>query len=97
MILTLIEHVDGRPDRLSLEALTLARKLAAATGEPLHTVSFGADAREAATQLGGGVAVAHVVEDDRLSAFAPVAWAATASQAFAHPSCSRPAATAATR
>ena len=83
MILTLIEHIDGRPERLSLEALTLARKLAAATGEPLHTVSFGAGAREAATQLGGGVAVAHVVEDDRLSAFAPVAWAASVSQLIA--------------
>ena len=45
MILTLIEHIDGRPERLSLEALTLARKLTAATGEPLHTVSFGAGAR----------------------------------------------------
>ena len=83
MILTLVEHVDGNPERLSLEALTLARKLAAATGEPIHAVSFGAGAREAATQLGGGVAVAHVVEDDRLSSFAPVAWAATVSQLIA--------------
>jgi electron transfer flavoprotein alpha subunit len=84
MILTLIEHVDGRPERLSLEALTLAAKVAAATGEPHHTVSLGAGAGEAAGQLGGrGVAVAHVVEDDRLSDFAPVAWAATVSQLIA--------------
>ena len=84
MILALIEHVDGRPERLSLEALTLAGALAAACGEPLHTVSFGPGAREAATQLGGrGVAVAHVVEDDRLSDFAPVAWAAAVSQLIA--------------
>jgi electron transfer flavoprotein alpha subunit len=84
MILTLIEHVDGRPERLSLEALSLAGKLAAATGEPLHAVLFGVGAREAATQLGGrGVDVAHVVEDDRLSDFAPVAWAATVSQVIA--------------
>jgi electron transfer flavoprotein alpha subunit len=84
MILTLIEHVDGRPERLSLEALTLAGKLAAATGEPLHTVSFGAGAREASKQLNGSsVAVAHVVEDDRLSDFAPVAWAAAVGQLIA--------------
>jgi electron transfer flavoprotein alpha subunit len=83
MILTLVEHVDGRPERLSLEALTLAGTLAAATGEPLHTVSFGEGAREATTQLGSGVAVAHVVEDDRLSDFAPVAWAAAVSQLIA--------------
>jgi electron transfer flavoprotein alpha subunit len=84
MILILVEHVDGRPERLSLEALTLARTLAAATGEPLHTVSFGVGAREAAKQLnGGGVDVAHVVEDDRLPDFAPVAWAVTVSQLIA--------------
>jgi electron transfer flavoprotein alpha subunit len=47
-------------------------------------VSFGAGAREAAQQLNGrGVDVAHVVEDDRLSAFAPVAWAAAVSQLIA--------------
>jgi electron transfer flavoprotein alpha subunit len=84
MILALVEQVDGRPERLSLEALTLAGTLAAATGEPLHTVSFGAGARGAATQLGGrGVAVAHVVEDDRLPDFAPVAWAAAIGQLIA--------------
>jgi electron transfer flavoprotein alpha subunit len=81
MILALVEHADGRPDRLSLETLSLARRLGAATGEPVNAVLFGAGARDAAGQLAGrGVGVAHIVEDDRLSAFAPVAWAVSLGQ-----------------
>jgi electron transfer flavoprotein alpha subunit len=81
MILALVEHADGRPERLSLEMLSLAGRLAGASGEPVHVVLLGAGAREAAGQLvGRGVAVAHVVEDERLAAFAPVAWAASIGQ-----------------
>ena len=81
MILGLVEHADNRPDRLSLEMLTLASRLAASSGEPVHAVLLGAGAREAAAQLAGrGVSVAHVVEDERLAAFAPVAWAASIAQ-----------------
>jgi electron transfer flavoprotein alpha subunit len=78
MILAVVEHMDGRPERLSLEMLSLARRLGSGTGEPVEAVLFGAGAAESAGQLvGRGVSVAHVVEDDRLAAFAPVAWAAS--------------------
>jgi electron transfer flavoprotein alpha subunit len=84
MILGLVEHADGRPERLSLEMLSLAGRLAAAAGEPVQAVLLGAGARDIAGHLAGrGVTVAHVVEDDRLAAFAPVAWAASIGQLMA--------------
>lgn len=77
MILVLVEHGGGRPERLSLEALALASRIAAATGGPIEAVLVGSEAREAAGLLGGrGVEVVHAVEHDRLVAFAPTAWAA---------------------
>ena len=83
MILTIVEHAGGRPDRLSLEALVLARRLAAGGG-PVHAVLIGEGARAAAAELGGqGVAVAHVVEDPRLAAFAPAAWGAAVTAVIA--------------
>ncbi|MDQ6795527.1 MAG: electron transfer flavoprotein subunit alpha/FixB family protein [Chloroflexota bacterium] len=76
MILVLVEHADGRPERLSLEALTLARRLGGQLKAPIEAVLLGPGAREAAGQLGGqGVAVAHVAEDKKLSEYAPEAWA----------------------
>ena len=81
MILTFVEHADGRPERLSLEALTVARRLGANTGEPVHAALIGAGARDAAAQLAGqGVANARVVEDERLAAYAPTAWGAALAQ-----------------
>ena len=78
MILTIVEHAEGRVDRLSLEALVLARRLAAGGVGPVHAVLIGEGARAAAAGLAGqGVAVAHVAEDPRLAEFAPAAWAAT--------------------
>ena len=63
MILTLVEHADGRPDRLSLETLTVARRLSSSVGKPVQAVLFGAGARDAAGALAGqGVATAIVVE-----------------------------------
>jgi electron transfer flavoprotein alpha subunit len=41
MIIALVEHVDGVPDRLSLEALTLARRLAESTRAPLTAIPLG--------------------------------------------------------
>jgi electron transfer flavoprotein alpha subunit len=74
MVLALVEHQDGAVDELSLQALTLARTLAA--DEPLHALLVGPGGRGAAAQLGGqGVATAHVAEDERLAAYAPAAWA----------------------
>ena len=77
MILAFVEHRDGRPERLSLEALTLARRL----GDRLEAVLIGSGARDAASVLGSqGVPVAHVAEDPRLDAYAPAAWGAALAQ-----------------
>ena len=74
MVLALVEHQDGQVDELSLQALTLARELAA--GEPLHALLVGDGGRAAAAELAGqGVASAHAAEDERLAAYAPGAWA----------------------
>ena len=74
MILVVVEHEAGAPDRLSSEALTFGRGLAAATGEPLHAVAWGAGAAALAGDLGAhGVAVLHVIEDPRLAEYAPEA------------------------
>jgi len=74
MILVVVEHEAGAPDRLSSEALTLGRTLAEALGVPLHAVTWGRGAAEIAGQLGGtGVAVLHTIEDQRLSDHAPEA------------------------
>ncbi len=84
MILVLVEHAEGRPERLSLETLVLARRLGAEMGQPVHAVLVGAGARDAAGQLAGrGITAAHVVESDRLAAFAPAAWAASIAQLMA--------------
>jgi electron transfer flavoprotein alpha subunit len=74
VVLALIEHQDGRPDELSLQALALARTIA---GEgPLEALLVGPGAADAAKELGAhGVTTAHVAEDDRLAAYAPGAWA----------------------
>jgi electron transfer flavoprotein alpha subunit len=78
MIVAIVEHAGGKVDRLSLEALVLARRLASGGGDPVHGVLIGEGAQAAAATLAGqGVAVAHVAEDPRLAEFAPAAWAAT--------------------
>jgi len=74
MILVVVEHEDGAPDRLSAEALTLGRALAETTGEPLHAVAWGpAAATIAGTLAATGVAVLHAIEDPRLADYAPEA------------------------
>ena len=74
MILVVIEHEDGSPDRLSAEALTFGRSLAETTGVPLHAVAWGPEAPTVAGSLtGNGVAVLHVIADPRLSDYAPEA------------------------
>jgi electron transfer flavoprotein alpha subunit len=74
MILVLVEHQDGSPDELSLQALALARTI---TGDaPLEALLVGPGGADAARELGAhGVTTAHVAEDDRLRAYAPGAWA----------------------
>lgn len=74
MILVVVEHEAGAPDRLSNEALTLGRSLAETTGTPLHAVAWGPGAVATAGSLASnGVAVLHAIEDPRLAEYAPEA------------------------
>jgi electron transfer flavoprotein alpha subunit len=60
-------------EELSLQAVTLARDL----GSPVHALCVG----DPGAELGAyGVETLHLVEDDRLSAYAPAAWAACLEQ-----------------
>ena len=75
-ILVFVEHGAGELDRLSREALLLAGSLASSTGGSVEAVLFGPAAAEAVRNLGAPVvSAAHVVEDARLGAYAPAAWA----------------------
>ena len=76
-VLAFVEHVGGEPDRLSLEALGLARGVAKAIGAPLDAVLLGSSGEAAAGRLGAyGAGLAHVAADERLDDFAPAAWGA---------------------
>ena len=82
-IVGLVEHVDGAPDRLSLEMLAFAGRLGRDLDIPVHAVLVGDGAAAAAGFLGGhGVAVAHVIRHPRLDAYAPAAWAASLMEAI---------------
>ena len=70
MSLVLVEHADGFPTEVSLQALALAATL----DDDVHAVLIGPGAPEAAAQT--PAAVAHVAEHDALDGFAPDAWAA---------------------
>jgi electron transfer flavoprotein alpha subunit len=80
-VLVLVEHADGEPDELSLQALALARGYAAALdGEPA-AILIGGSGRAAAAALGAhGVSSASIAEHEALddpAGFAPDAWAAS--------------------
>ena len=70
MNLVLVEHAEGVPTDVSLQALALAASL----GGDIHTLLIGPGAAEAAQSV--PAAVAHVAEHEALDAFAPDAWAA---------------------
>ncbi|HXG40113.1 MAG TPA: hypothetical protein VNJ28_04150, partial [Candidatus Limnocylindrales bacterium] len=77
MILVLVEHAAGRPERVSLEALALAARLGDLLGITVEGLLVGADGASAATYLAGtGLARLHLVDDERLVPYAPAAWAA---------------------
>jgi electron transfer flavoprotein alpha subunit len=76
-VLVFVEHAAGEADRLSLEALGLAGSIASAVGGEIEAFVVGPGAADAARRLGAyGVATVHVVDDARLDAYAPGAWAA---------------------
>jgi electron transfer flavoprotein alpha subunit len=77
-LLVLVELADGRPDRLSAEALGFAGALDGDVHAVVVTGGADADAVAAAAPvLGGfGVATVHLAASDRLAAYAPAAWAA---------------------
>jgi electron transfer flavoprotein alpha subunit len=76
MILAFVEHVQGAPTILSLEVLTMARRLAQQLRSPLEVVVVGPDGSSAAGILSSyGVSSLHVADDRRLSGYAPAAWA----------------------
>lgn len=76
MILVFVEQVDGAPTALSLEALTMARRLAQETASPLEAVVIGPAGGSAAGMLGAyGVGVVDIADDALLAEYAPAAWA----------------------
>jgi electron transfer flavoprotein alpha subunit len=82
-ILALVTLAGGVADRGSLEALTLARQIAADSGSPLEVVlvTDATPARSAAAGLAGrGVPTAIVVEHPTLTADHPDGWAAAIAQ-----------------
>jgi electron transfer flavoprotein alpha subunit len=75
-VLVYVEQVDGVVDGLSLEALAMARDLAARLGGEVDAIAIGAGAAGTAGVLGShGVANVHAVEQPELSGYAPVAHA----------------------
>ncbi|MFT5195501.1 MAG: electron transfer flavoprotein alpha subunit [Cellvibrionaceae bacterium] len=76
MILGIIEHSEGTVSKLSLEMLNFGRGLAQASGKPLNAIIVGADAGSLVGQIGDhGIDTVYVVEDARLTDYAPDAWA----------------------
>jgi electron transfer flavoprotein alpha subunit len=78
--LVLVEHVDGVPTEVSLQALALAAQL----GDDMEGLLIGKGAAEAAGQL--SVTVARVAEHEALDDFAPDAWAAIVCEVVERPS-----------
>jgi electron transfer flavoprotein alpha subunit len=79
-VLVLVELADRRPERLSLEALTLAASL----GEAVDALVIGRWSTETAGGFAGrGIGTVHVVDDERLAEFAPAAWASAVVQVVA--------------
>ncbi len=76
MIVGLVEDDRGKPSALSLEMLTLARRLAEALPAPLHAILIGEGARQVADRLRAyGVSTVHLVRHEGLGDYAPAAWA----------------------
>jgi len=89
VIVGLVEHDGGVTSELSLQMLTLGRRLADRLGVSLTALVVGAEARRAVDGLAAyGVSAVHLAGDDWLDRYAPAAWAACVVDliARAHPS-----------
>ena len=76
MIIGVIEHDRGKLNALSLQMLTLGRRLADQLSVPLHAILIGEVARPLAGPLAAyGVSAVHLAQHDRLDDYAPEAWA----------------------
>jgi electron transfer flavoprotein alpha subunit len=76
MILGLIEHDRGKLNDLSLEMLTVGRRLAVRLNAPLHAILIGEVARPLADRLKAyGVSTVHLAQHAKLDEYAPEAWA----------------------
>jgi electron transfer flavoprotein alpha subunit len=77
MILGLVEHDRGKLNDLSLQMLTLGRRLASDLGVPLHAFVIGDSARPLVSSLSAyGASHVHLANgDERLDDYAPAAWA----------------------
>jgi electron transfer flavoprotein alpha subunit len=76
LVLAFVEHVGGAPTSLSLELLTMGRRLAQQMGVPLEALVIGSPGAAASGILSSyGVSVLHVADDERLNTYAPAAWA----------------------
>ena len=83
-VVVFVEHAGGEPDRLSLEALALARRIASGLGAPVDAVLLGTGAESASARLGThGVGLAHVATDARFDDYAPAAWGAAIREVMA--------------
>jgi electron transfer flavoprotein alpha subunit len=76
MILGFVEHDGGELNPLSLQMLTLGRRLAEETNEPMQAVLIGAEAGSLADELASyGVSKIKIAEHERLDGYAPGVWA----------------------
>jgi electron transfer flavoprotein alpha subunit len=77
VILVLAEHDRGALNDLSLQALTLGRRLAESLGEPMEAVVVGAEGKPLSDTLAAyGASKVHVADHEELTDYAPAAWAA---------------------
>jgi electron transfer flavoprotein alpha subunit len=75
VVLAVVEHDRGKLEELSLQALTLGRKLAGQLGVELSAALVGSEARQLAEGLGAyGVTSVHLAEHEGLDSYAPAAW-----------------------
>jgi electron transfer flavoprotein alpha subunit len=82
-VLAVVEHVDGEPTELALQALGFARTYAG--GDSLHALAVGLEPRGLGDQ---GVEVLHVAEHEVFGSYAPAAIAQCAAELLARVSAS---------